>query len=72
MAQSEKMQLELVTHPAVKALSFTGSTEVGLGIAKKLAGRETKIQLELGGKNPLVVLADADITKAVEAAIIGG
>ena len=62
----------LVTHPAVKALSFTGSTEVGLGIAKKLAGRETKIQLELGGKNPLVVLADADITKAVEAAIIGG
>jgi acyl-CoA reductase-like NAD-dependent aldehyde dehydrogenase len=62
----------LVTHPAVKALSFTGSTEVGLEIAKKLAGRETKIQLELGGKNPLVVLADADIAKAVDAAIIGG
>jgi alpha-ketoglutaric semialdehyde dehydrogenase len=62
----------LVTHPAVKALSFTGSTEVGLEIAKKLAGRGTKIQLELGGKNPLVVLADADIAKAVDAAIIGG
>ena len=62
----------MVTHPAVKALSFTGSTEVGLGIAKKLAGRDTKIQLELGGKNPLVVLADANLDKAVEAAIIGG
>ena len=62
----------LVTHPAIKALSFTGSTEVGLGIAKKLAGSGTKIQLELGGKNPLVVLADADIEKAVEAAVIGG
>jgi aldehyde dehydrogenase (NAD+) len=62
----------IVTHPAVKALSFTGSTEVGLGIAKKLAGRDTKIQLELGGKNPLVVLADADLDKAVEAAIVGG
>ncbi len=62
----------IVTHPVVKALSFTGSTEVGLGIAGKLAGRDTKIQLELGGKNPLVVLADADLDKAVTAAIIGG
>jgi aldehyde dehydrogenase (NAD+) len=62
----------LVTHPAVKALSFTGSAEVGLGVARKLAGRETRIQLELGGKNPMVVLADADLPKAVEAAITGG
>jgi aldehyde dehydrogenase (NAD+) len=62
----------IALHPAVKALSFTGSTEVGLGIARKLAGRDTKLQLELGGKNPLVVLADADIDKAVEAASIGG
>src|SRR5262249_11457425 len=37
----------LVTHPHVKAVSFTGSTEVGLGIARKLAGRDTRVQLEL-------------------------
>jgi aldehyde dehydrogenase (NAD+) len=62
----------IVTHALVKAVSFTGSTEVGLGIARKLAGRDTRIQLELGGKNPLVVMADADIDRAVEAAIVGG
>ena len=61
----------LVCHPSVKAVSFTGSTEVGLGIAQKLAGRETKIQLEMGGKNPLVVLADADLGRAVDAAVLG-
>ncbi|MHB0998442.1 MAG: aldehyde dehydrogenase family protein [Armatimonadota bacterium] len=61
----------LVCHPNVKAISFTGSTQVGLGIANKLAGRQTKIQLEMGGKNPLVVLADADIERAVDAAALG-
>lgn len=61
----------LVCHPSVKAISFTGSTEVGVGIAEKLAGRQTKIQLEMGGKNPLVVLADANLEKAVDAAILG-
>ena len=62
----------LVGHPAIQAVSFTGSTEVGLSIAQKLAGRAVKIQLEMGGKNPLVVLADADIAIAVEAAVAGG
>jgi aldehyde dehydrogenase (NAD+) len=61
----------LITHPAVKAVSFTGSTEVGLGIANKLAEKPTKIQLEMGGKNPLVVMADCELEKAVDAAIIG-
>jgi aldehyde dehydrogenase (NAD+) len=61
----------LVCHPKVKAISFTGSTEVGVGIAEKLAGRGTKIQLEMGGKNPLVVLADADLDKASDAAVLG-
>ncbi len=54
----------LVTHPAVQAVSFTGSTEVGVGIAKRLAGTATRIQLEMGGKNPLGVMADADLPKA--------
>jgi len=62
----------LVSHPAVAAVSFTGSTAVGLGIARRLAGSPTKLQLELGGKNPLVVLADADLERAAEAALIGG
>jgi len=61
----------LVSHPTVKAISFTGSTEVGVGIATRLAGRATKVQLEMGGKNPLVVLADANLATAVEAAVTG-
>jgi aldehyde dehydrogenase (NAD+) len=61
----------LVLHPAVRAISFTGSTAVGLGIQEKLGGRSTKIQLELGGKNPLVVLADADLEMAADAAVLG-
>ena len=61
----------LVTHPAVRAVSFTGSTEVGLGIASKVAARQTKIQLEMGGKNPFVVLADADVDAALDAAVLG-
>lgn len=62
----------LVAHPVVRAISFTGSTEVGLGIAAKVGNRQTKLQLEMGGKNPLVVLADADLPRAVDAAILGG
>jgi aldehyde dehydrogenase (NAD+) len=61
----------LVCHPDVKAVSFTGSTQVGIGIAQKVAGRATKVQLEMGGKNPLVVLADADIELAADAAALG-
>jgi acyl-CoA reductase-like NAD-dependent aldehyde dehydrogenase len=62
----------LVTHPAVRAVSFTGSTEVGLSIATKIAHRPTRVQLEMGGKNPLVVLADGDLQAAVDAALLGG
>jgi aldehyde dehydrogenase (NAD+) len=61
----------LTCYPAVRGISFTGSTEVGLGIAEKIARRPVKIQLELGGKNPLVVLKDADIETAADAAVIG-
>jgi alpha-ketoglutaric semialdehyde dehydrogenase len=61
----------LVTHPSVQAVSFTGSTEVGIGISRKLESRATKVQLEMGGKNPLVVLADANLEAAVDAAIAG-
>src|SRR5690606_20822940 len=56
----------LVNVPEIAALSFTGSTATGNAIAKGLAGRRTKIQLELGGKNAAVILSDADIESAVK------
>lgn len=59
----------LVDHPAVGAISFTGSTRVGLAIASATGGRDVKVQVEMGGKNPLVVLADADLDAAVDAAV---
>jgi len=61
----------LVAHPSVKRVNFTGSTKVGRIIAE-LAGRHLKpALLELGGKAPLLVLDDADIDAAVNAAIFG-
>ncbi|TPK70506.1 aldehyde dehydrogenase [Mesorhizobium sp. B2-4-17] len=61
----------LVAHPAVRRVNFTGSTKVGRIIAE-LAGRHLKpVLLELGGKAPLIVLDDADIDAAVNAAAFG-
>lgn len=54
----------LVDHPGVAAVSFTGSVPVGHEIAKRVAGRGAKLQCEMGGQNPSVVLADADLDKA--------
>jgi len=61
----------LVDHPAIDALSFTGSNRVGRSIAERLAGRPVRLQLELGGLNHLVVLADAELEVAVELALSG-
>jgi len=62
---------ELIAHPAVRRISFTGSTRVGRIIAET-AGRHLKrVLLELGGNSPLVVLADADLDRAVAAANFG-
>src|SRR3954469_11886669 len=61
----------LVEHPGVRALSFTGSVPVGDGI-RETAGRLAKrAQLELGGHNPMIVMADADLGRAAEAAYAG-
>jgi lactaldehyde dehydrogenase len=60
---------EIITSDAVDKISFTGSVEIGDHISKK-AGMK-KLTLELGGNDPLIVLADADIEKAVEAAVRG-
>ena len=56
----------LVEAPAVKAVSFTGSCEIGHKLHALAAARRLRIQLEMGGKNPTIVLADADFASAVE------
>jgi aldehyde dehydrogenase (NAD+) len=62
---------KLVTDPRIDAISFTGSVPTGRGILAKAAARGAKVQLEMGGKNPLVVLADADMEVAVRVALDG-
>jgi len=62
---------ELIEHPAVRRLNFTGSTATGRKVAEA-AGRHLKrVLLELGGHNPLVVLDDADLDYAVDASAFG-
>jgi len=51
----------LVDHPQVKAVSFTGSNAVGMALNERCAKRGIKVTLEMGGKNPVVVLDDADL-----------
>ncbi len=59
----------LVEHPGIHAISFTGSVGVGRGIALRCAETHKKVQLEMGGKNPQVVLDDADLAQAVELSV---
>ena len=59
----------LVRHSGVHAISFTGSVDVGRRIAEACVQGQKKVQLEMGGKNPQVVLDDADLGKAVELSI---
>ncbi len=62
---------ELLQHPDVRAVSFTGSNEVGSELYAQGARKMKKCQCEMGGKNPLVILADADMALAVESAAFG-
>ena len=61
----------LVRHPGVDKIAFTGSTEVGTLIMREAAGTVKKVSLELGGKSPNIVFADADLEAAVKGAHIG-
>ncbi len=61
----------IVNHRDIAAITFTGSVQTGRGIAAKAAARMAKVQLEMGGKNPLVVLDDADLPTAVNCAVQG-
>ncbi|WP_102347744.1 alpha-ketoglutaric semialdehyde dehydrogenase GucD [Bacillus sp. Marseille-P3661] len=62
----------LADHPDVNGITFTGSSGVGKQIGQTVLARGGKYQLEMGGKNPVIVAADADIDLAVEATISGG
>lgn len=61
----------IVDHPDVAGVSFTGSQGVGAGVAAGAVKRQARVQLEMGGKNPLIVLDDADLDRAVQIALDG-
>ncbi|MGH7726731.1 MAG: aldehyde dehydrogenase family protein [Candidatus Eiseniibacteriota bacterium] len=61
----------LVEHPGVAKIAFTGSTEVGKGILRTSAETVKKVQMELGGKSPNIIFADADLEAAVRGAANG-
>ncbi len=54
----------LALHPDVAAISFTGSQSVGARVASAAMSHQARVQLEMGGKNPLVVLDDCDLDRA--------
>jgi acyl-CoA reductase-like NAD-dependent aldehyde dehydrogenase len=61
----------LIDHPDVKAISFTGSCEVGNALYDRASRRRVRVQLEMGGKNPTIVLRDADLNYAADILING-
>lgn len=70
-ADAPKVVEALIAHPAVRRINFTGSTRVGRIIAETAARHLKPVLLELGGKAPLIVLDDADLDAAVNAAAFG-
>ena len=64
-----KVGAEIVENTAVRAISFTGSEATGSGIAIEAAKRRARVQLEMGGKNPTIVLADAQVPDAVNVVV---
>jgi aldehyde dehydrogenase (NAD+) len=62
----------LIEHPEVVAISFTGSEQVGVGVVAAAAARGKRVQAEMGGHNPVIVAADANLDLAVPAILAGG
>lgn len=61
----------LVAHPDVRKVTFTGSVATGKAVYKTAADKLIPVTLELGGKSPMIVMADADLDRAVEGAVVG-
>ncbi|PWA06057.1 aldehyde dehydrogenase family protein [Pueribacillus theae] len=62
----------MIHHPDINGISFTGSNQTGKLVAEGAIARGAKYQLEMGGKNPIIIADDADVDAAVEATISGG
>lgn len=71
MGRGRTVGQAMVDHPGIDAISFTGSVPVGRGIAAACGASLKKVQLEMGGRNPMVVMGDADLDLAVEACLNG-
>lgn len=71
MGPGSKVGQTLVSSRKVRAISFTGSVQTGRAIGMSCMERGAKVQMEMGGKNPLVILNDADLEQAVSVAISG-
>ena len=67
----EPAGVRLSEHPEIDMISFTGSTEVGKAVVGSSKGNLKKVELELGGKNPHIVFADADLEAALDAVVFG-
>ena len=71
MGQGSKLGAALTASPDIDAISFTGSQDIGASVAAGAIKNGVRLQLEMGGKNPLVVLDDADLPTAVNVAVNG-
>src|SRR5262245_52745549 len=71
MGPGSKLGKALTSAPGIDAVSFTGSRDVGPGVAEAAVKAGARVQLEMGGKNPLIVLDDADMATAVSVAVNG-
>jgi aldehyde dehydrogenase (NAD+) len=71
MGSGSDVGAAMVQSTEIEAITFTGSVNVGRQIAVEAVGSHKKIQLEMGGKNPLVITEDADLDKAVDIAVNG-
>ncbi|MDQ3713420.1 MAG: aldehyde dehydrogenase family protein [Acidobacteriota bacterium] len=71
LGAGEEVGAEIANHAAVKAVSFTGSTEIGIKLYEQVARRGAKVQCEMGGKNPVVVMEDCDMDLAIESTVQG-
>jgi alpha-ketoglutaric semialdehyde dehydrogenase len=71
MGSGRQVGARIAAHPLVAAISLSGSAETGTRVLQAAAARQARVQLEMGGKNPFVVLADADLDGAVDAALSG-
>src|SRR5207245_8184145 len=67
----ETVGARITSHPSLRLISFTGSTETGRAVAYACAERNAICSLEMGGKNAIIVMDDADVDNAVEGAVWG-